>query len=257
MVGYFDEDENKVIVCGGEDDAWNVLDTCFEYSLETDEWNEANFKMKEKRAWAASVVLNNGSFFVLGGDDPSFETLEYSEFPIEGHYGPRLPYEATGHCLCQPNQNRLFMAGGHGRGLSKLAFLLDLNTGEWTQLPDMIEARNDHICHQINGGKEVLAIGGDEKSSVESFAFDSMSWKEVNSLPREIQDARYAVEYKDTFLIVGGWDWDYGNLDTLYEFVPSAEYRWVERSEKLAQRRSRHLSFPLKSGWKEKAKVCE
>ena len=97
MVGYFDEDGNKAIFCGGYDEYLNDLDTCFEYSLETDEWNEARFRMKENRWYAASVLLKNGSFFVLGGS----YSERTSEFPIEGRYGPILPYGARSHCICQ------------------------------------------------------------------------------------------------------------------------------------------------------------
>ena len=252
MVGYFDGDGNKAIVCGGAEEGWEPLDTCFEYSLETDEWNEARFGMKGKREMAESVLLNNGSFLVLGGK-PSFET---SEYPIEGKQGPRLPNGTYAQCLSQINQTHLFMAG-RLLGANTHAYLLALDKGEWIQLPDMIEERFGHICHPIKGGREVLAIGGWDKSSVESFSFDSMSWRSVNPLPRKIENARYAVEYKETFLIVGGWDFNSRPrfLDTLYEFVPS-DYTWIERSEKLKQRRANHLSLPLKSGWKEKAKVC-
>ena len=251
MVGYFDNIE-LVTVCGGSD-GQDYLDTCFEYSLWTDEWNEAIFKLKEGRSFAVSSVVHNGSFFVLGGQ-PSHET---SEFPIEGRYGPMLPYVGWGNCLCRLNKTHLFMAGGYGSGIAKLVYVLDLDTGEWFQLPDLIEARKSHVCHSIKGGNEVLAIGGEGKSSVESFYFDSMSWREVNPLPREIMDARNTVKYKDTFIVVGGFD-HYSNpryLDTLYEFVPF-DYSWIERSEKLTRIIKNHLSLPLKSGWKEHANVC-
>ena len=249
MVGYFDEDGNKAILCGGSDRTY--LATCFEYSLETDEWNEARFRMKEKRYLAASVLLNNGSFLVLGG----ILSPESSEFPIEGRNGTRLPYSAWRHCLCQINQTHLFMAGGFQSGTGKLAYLVNVNSGEFIQLENMIENIYGHICHPIIGGREVLAIGGRFKSSVMSFSFDSMSWRSANPLPKNIQWARYVVEYKETFLIVGGFHYP-KTLDTLYEFVPS-NYSWIERSEKLKKGRFGHLSLPLKSGWKEKAKVCK
>ena len=254
MAGYFDEYENKVIVCGGEDEDRIHLDTCFEYSLATDEWNEARFRMKEERYKAASVLLNNGYFFVLGGH-PSCET---SEFPIEGNYGLRLSYEAVNHCLCQINHTHLFISGGSESGTGKNTYLLNLESGSFNKLQNMIENRAGHICHPIKGGREVLAIGGIGISSVESFFFYSMSWRRVNQLPRKIGWARYAVEYKETFLIVGGYDTESNtrNLDTVFEFVPS-NYTWIERSEKLNKGRYSHLSFPLKSGWKPKAKVCK
>ena len=254
MVGYFDEEGNKAIVCGGSDGQdGNPLDTCFEYSFETDEWNEARFRMKEERERAASVLLNNGSFFVLGGRR-SFET---SEFPIEGVYGPRLPYKAWRHCICQINQTHLFMGGGRRDGIDQISYLLNLISANFTQLEYMKEHRNEHVCHPIKGGREVLVIGGFDKSSVESFSFDTMSWRRVNPLPRNIRDARYVVEYQETFLVVGGYDSDSRQryLDTIYEFVPS-NYSWIERSEKLKNGIYRHVSLPLKHGWKEKAKVC-
>ena len=149
------------------------------------------------------------------------------------------------------------MAGGEWRRAGHLAYLLNLNSEEFIQLPDMIEDRYLHICHPIKERREVLAIGGSFESTVESFSFESMSWRSVNPLPRKIQDAGYVVGYKDSFLIVGGWDRvsDGGFIDTIYEFVPS-NYGWIERSEKLEKRVFGHLSLPLKSGWKEKAKVC-
>ena len=245
MVGYINEEENKAVVCGGHNS-----DTCFEYSFEKDEWEVAGFRMKEERVNAASAVLNNGSFFVLGG----FSSFETSEFPVEGKYGPRLPYEAWHHCLCQIHKTHLFMAGGYWGPTEKLAYLLDVETGEWNELPNMIEKRDYHICHPIKGGNEVLVVGGFSTSSVESFSFKSMSWRRVRQLPKIIYDAGNAVEYKETFFIVGGNNPDYSN--TVYEFVPS-DYTWIERSEKLKKRRNDHLSLPLKSGWEKHAKVCE
>ena len=249
MVGYFDEAENKAIVCGGNDVNNEEMNSCFEYSLETGQWNEAQYRMLARRFLAASVVLNNGSFFVSGGSD-SFET---SEFPIEGKLGPRLPYDAYQHCLCQINKTHLFMAGGSLGARARQAYILNLNTAEWTQLPDMIEFRYSHLCHSIMGGKEIIVIGGRDKSSVESF--DSINWRVVNPFPSEISYARY-VDYKETFLIVGGYDGAWADFDTIYEFVPS-NYSLVERSEKLVMGRDQHLSLALKSGWREKANICE
>ena len=252
MVGHFNKDGNKAIVCGGQNEM-RSLDTCYEYSLDADEWKEAGFKMKETRSLPASVLLNNGAFFVVGGT----YTTETSEFPIEQRFGPRLPYIAVSHCLCQINQTHIFMAGGAEPATKDLAYLLNIYNAEWTKLPNLHEKRFGHICQPIKGGKEVLAIGGLGKSSVEAFSFESLSWRRVGSLPVGIGYARNAVEYGETFLIVGGLESAEDNAlsDAIYEFVPS-DYIWIERSEKLKKAKAGHLSLPLKSGWKRKAKVC-
>ena len=202
MVGYFDEDEYIVNVCGGETGGFGggPIDLCFQYFFETDEWNQASFRMKERRDRAASVVLNNGSFFVLGGR-PSYRS---SEFPIEWKYGPTLPFAGQEHCACLINQTHMFMAGGRNGGISTLLYI---DTGEWTGLPNMNEERWDPICQPIKDGREVLAIGGRNNIySVESFSFDSMSWSRRYPLPVQIGSTKYAVEYncKESFLIVGG-----------------------------------------------------
>ena len=55
----------KAVICGGFD-GLDYLRTCFDYSLEKDEWSESGFGLKEEAADAAAVVLGNGSA-IIGG----------------------------------------------------------------------------------------------------------------------------------------------------------------------------------------------
>ena len=89
MVGYFSEEEDLAFVCGGRNTEGDPVSKCYTYSLMEDVWEEAQFRMEEKRYDAAGVVLKNGSLLVVGGY-PSWST---SELPKESLEGPELPYE--------------------------------------------------------------------------------------------------------------------------------------------------------------------
>ena len=246
MVGFFDQDENKAIICGGNK---GRQVPCYEYLLEHDEWKIVRSSIT--RHFAAAVMLSNGSFLVVGGQNRY--TMQY---PMNEKHGPALPYQAWMHCLCLLDQDHLFMAGGAYHETQ--AYSLSLITGEWKSLPNMIEPRRSHICHPIKKGIEVLAVGGLGKSSAEVFSFETLCWRLIQPLPREVGFSRVAIQYKDTFLIVGGMyyiDSDQRPSDAIYQFVPS-DYSWIKRSERLGMGRWDHLSLPLKLGWEEKAKVC-
>ena len=265
MAGHFDGVGLKVVLCGGvsysylpDADSVNAND-CFEYSLITDHWTKP-YSMVTQRQLPVSVFLNNGSFFILGGE--SNPDMQSTEYPIEGLEGPRTPFNDLDHsyCACVINDTHILMAGGTISG--RLAYMLDLISEEWIQIPDMLNDRYGHICKHIKQDTEVLVIGGHMKSTVEIFSLEIWAWRMVQPLPKDIGYAAI-VDYGNNFLLVGGWDGQHDDInslslrreDTIYEFNPT-DYSWGERREKLEYGKSRFVAFPLMPGWRDKARVC-
>ena len=83
------------------------------------------------------------------------------------------------------------------------AHLLNLVTGAWTQLPNMIGRRDSHICHAIKNGTEIIVAGGEAGfhmtlDSVEVLSLEAdkeMSWRASNPLPKAVLGAA-KIEYK-------------------------------------------------------------
>ena len=92
-----------------------------------------------------------------------------------------------------------------------------------------------------------------------SFNFEAYSWRSLRPLPKTVRRAS-ALEHHGRILLVGGTNSKYAaetkQLRTIFEFRPGEDQNWIERKEKLKKGRSGHVALPLKSGWREIAKVC-
>ena len=171
MVGGFIN--GRPLVCGG-----SFKHRCSEYSFTNEEWTLTTFSMKEERALAASVILPNGTFFIIGG---SYGTnlLTTTELLIEDahfEYGVDLPDELSQHCAVLINSSHLVTAGGY---YTLSSYLLDINLGVWTRIEDMNKERWLHSCGLV-GGNEVVAAGGVNGvglDSTEILNIATMTWR--------------------------------------------------------------------------------
>ena len=260
-VGHFDDGRNTPVLCGGSDGhEMEHSRACYEYSLADDGWSRAGFALKDPRFYAASVtLLSNGSFLVLGGQRTVFNVIASSEYPVEGAHGPDLPYTTYKHCACNVNRTHVFMAGGtdmpdkNPRPLDS-AHILGLRDGQWSKLPPMSTGRKEHSCVALKGGTEILAFGGRDESGAELFRFRAWDWWKVGSLPKKIGEMA-SVGYGHGLLVVGGVEQGEKFLDLVLEFDLD-NYNFVERSERMAKARSKHVAIPMKRGWDEEAKIC-
>ena len=94
-----------------------------------------------------------------------------------------------------------------------------------------------------NGDKKLVIAGGGELSTTIVLNLKTLRWdKESQSLPRVISHGS-SVQYRDTFLIVGGWNGD-EIFKTIFEFNP-IDNSWIERPEKLQKGRVSSAVFMM------------
>ena len=91
-----------------------------------------------------------------------------------------------------------------------------------------------------NGKFKVIAAGGYRMKSSEIFDIESRKWTNGPDLPNVIYHGE-SVQYKNTFLIVGGWDGS-NRFDSIYEYDIRTN-QWIKRSEKLKRARLAFTAF--------------
>ena len=101
------------LICGGSEssDINSVSDECYIISKLT---TSLVAIMKEKRVYAASVVLNDTKLWVMGGKDSfSFSSSEYIKLSFGSTPGPELPSAVHGHAVVAWNSSFFMLIGGH------------------------------------------------------------------------------------------------------------------------------------------------
>lgn len=147
------------------------------------------------RSVGVSTLLANGSWLVLGGSDGSADltTSEALESALRFVPGPALPHEADGSCLVRLNSSHVFVTGNWPS--DSRAFAMDVDSGEWSAMPDMARGRSLHGCGLVEneeeeeGGWEVVVAGGNDAGlSVEIFSLDRLEWRAGPDLPHPVTD---------------------------------------------------------------------
>ena len=104
------------------------------------------------RGFSGSVHLDNDFLLITGGGNgETLTTSELLDLNLDGSVeGPRLPSKFKHHCACHFNKSHIFMGTGISTDVidsfldvkqSENAFLLNLELGEWYQLPDILTPR--------------------------------------------------------------------------------------------------------------------
>ena len=262
---------DRVLVCGGfgypDEATWNRLETrtgyrseCHAYSFDTKVWSLSSSRLAIPRAQAASALLSNGLWMVVGGQGGDNAEVT-SEILTEGVFvpGPSLPVTLVGHCMVNVNSSHVFVAGG--RNFLPNAYLVSSPDFEWMSLPDMDQGRSWHVCGMLDGTMEVVVSGGQTLSdyhtigfgdrgylkTTEIYSVEDGTWRMGPELPWSIDEAASVQIGSGTFLVLGGQGGEdgYSILDKVYEFDKSS-YEWVERRETLAKGRKSHTVIPLK-----------
>ena len=115
-------------------------------------WKMSESYLLHPRGYSGSVHLENDTLLITGGGNG--ETLATSELLDLNHggsvEGTRLPSKFKYHCACPFNGSHIFIGTGISTDeiessldgkQSENALLLNLELGEWFQLPDIITPR--------------------------------------------------------------------------------------------------------------------
>ena len=115
------------LICGG----YNCYDNEYLQDCVKLGHSETKFDLLEKRCGAASVVLDQKTLWVTGGEDGNDDLLT-TEF-ISLHHspikGPDLPFTIERHGMVIYNENSIYIIGGYQDGaLSEKSWIVNLSS---------------------------------------------------------------------------------------------------------------------------------
>ena len=130
------------------------------------------------------------------------------------------------------------------------AYILDLETKEWTFVGNMASDRYAHSCGVIQNPLRVVVVGGFSNDDRIGFSRTTEVYDPATgewSLGPKTPDGNTmvgssAVQYKDTFLQLGGRIT--GETYRIYEF-DTENMDWVRRKERLGKSRSYFAAFQI------------
>ena len=165
---------DTVVICGGYDISGYSVDEC--YSL-TAEKATLVTHMSVVRSRAASIVINDNTLWVTGGDGYGYgeylASTEYVTLTEAMSAGPYLPMALYYHAMVAINSTCSMVIGGGGQegGISHifpLTYFYDHNEGEWINGPSLMQARYAHaagiITDEVTGEHFVAVTGGYDNS---------------------------------------------------------------------------------------------
>ena len=167
--------DNTPLVCGGEfkdfEGKYHTLGECHSLSRQK---STLITNMSYKTKFAASIVLNGTTLWITGGIAGGFdgyiddETLAFTEYiTLQGaDIGPEMPQPLSHHVILGLNSTFSMITGGRSfdYDLSGLTFFFDHGLQEWTNGPNMIEARFDHaagiVTDKVSEEQIMVVTGG-------------------------------------------------------------------------------------------------
>ena len=138
--------DGKPLICGGYYTGGNYYDECYMITKSSTSYVS---KMKSKRAYAASVLVNINKLWVLGGKDDGSSYLsstEYIQIGIGSSTGPHLPLAVGYHAMVALNTSTFILIGGYSSGYLSKTFYFQESNQDWIPGPEMDTARYRHAA---------------------------------------------------------------------------------------------------------------
>ena len=145
--------------------------------------------MMKSRGYAASIVLEPGKLWILGGFDDNANILSSTEFIYadgRNEEGPPMPIALSIHAMVKINQSTSFLVGGRtgSGGYSKRTWYYN---GKWIDGPDLLKARAGHsvgiIRDSVTDQVYIVAAGGiPYTNDVEILDLQENKWEPGNLL---------------------------------------------------------------------------
>ena len=176
------------VTCGGKDLNEGITNKCYMLGSE-----EPFATMMKERLLAASIVLEPGKLWILGGYDggpyeSSFlSSTEYIFADGRNEEGPPMPIGLSNHAMVKINDTTSFLVGGWtGSARSQKSWYYD---GKWLDGPDLEKARNWHSVGIIRDSDTdqvyVVVTGGRDGSNLNDVEISSVTgtaWEPGNLL---------------------------------------------------------------------------
>ena len=184
--GFLNQD---FVTCGGIDAVEGVEDKCFKLGSV-----EPFATMMKKRADAASIVLEPGKLWILGGWDENLNELSSTEYIFSdgrNEEGPPMPithsqHALADHAMVKINDTTSFLVGGWtGSYYSKRTWYYN---GNWHRGPDLKKGRSGHsvgiIRDSVTDQVYLVVAGGNFPpiNDVEIISVTGTAWETGNLL---------------------------------------------------------------------------
>jgi len=249
------------VICGGTyraqdypDDTEQYYSECFVLVMDNTsgllEWKEFP-GMKSKRAYATSILLEDGSWMILGhGDGDGDVTLKSEIFNISTNswsYGPEFPFERQMFCAVSIDKT-LILWVGEGEGQ---CFLFNTRDETFKEVACLQSgARHSHSCARTADGR-VAVVGGYVKGpeghwtniTLDTEYFDPItaSWSYGAPMPEGIVRSTLVTDGED-LLLLGGSAGGYQPKDTIYRL---RDDQWDLLDTKLNTKKMWFPAFPV------------
>ena len=159
------------ILCGGHDANFDVVyDSCIVLGQ-----NKKSIKMNKARSYAASVVLNETTLWIIGGWRFDSSVLSSTELitldSATSVNGPALPNALVGSCAVKYNDTHIYLTGGNnGSELTNDVWIyntiVDAGSSSWIEGPRMNIARECHGCTVLHHRQTSwVVVGGSYTNS--------------------------------------------------------------------------------------------
>ena len=237
--------QGKIVICGGqiEDDVYTS--DCYSYDHNIDQWDLEPFRLEPARFSAASIEIWPDEWLILGGVSIT-KTLKETQIFKDGQFfqGPDLPIPMDYPTVVMLDKETLFVADGHD---TKLNFLLDINTNEWTPIAPRLH--NSYKCtmsgtffNSSANELQVVNIG----DYIQIYSPRDDSWQEgVVPYPSDLWYLKCSVVIQQgpsSFVMVSA-STNHGYDGDIFHFDESGLKRI--KTEVLAIPRSTHIAVPI------------
>jgi len=211
-------DEDTVVACGGinflgdpKTDCWRL-----DFSYSKPRWTamQSLSVPRDAAAWAAErgkLYVMGGSLGTLSGYTASTEV--YDPTKDEWVIGKSLTSTRASHCAVGDGEGHIIVTGGYGALQSVQR--LDIQSGVWTNLPDLQPVRAQHGCAfvELMGKKGVIVVGGDSGGTrLNDVRFLSLEGSAPSDWTKiaDLNTARWGRPSVGTIggkiTVIGGWD---------------------------------------------------
>ncbi|MCB9211104.1 MAG: T9SS type A sorting domain-containing protein [Ignavibacteriales bacterium] len=162
----------KILICGGmySDDSTGVsvfLNNCEIYDYLSEKWTQVS-PMIEKRTEHTCTLLKSGKVLVTGGYNNNFTLASCEIYDPDTDVWTKtgeLLEKRTNHSAINLGNGLVFVSGGSDLGNNTHPWknsceTYDYLTEKWTQIPPMIEERENHSTFTTYDQNKIIIVGG-------------------------------------------------------------------------------------------------
>ncbi len=232
------------MTCGGVNIFGNPKPDCWILGFDPEPYWSEGPKMNVARD-AAAWAFDDNFLFVFGGslgklNDYTDSVEMYHTVTGNWLEGPPMSSSRYSHCAVGLGNGSIIVTGGYG-GLNVVE-RLDIESGRWSQLPELNPVRAQHGCALVtlHGEEGIMVVGGDSGGTrlkdVRFLPLDNpVEWKRVADLNTARWGRPAVGEVGGRISVAAGWD---GTRDlSTVEYYDEKSSKWRLTASRLQTER--------------------